>query len=163
MLWPGYEETVCFFYLIIYLFIQFQFLMSRSISLYRDCWPRTKRLVEQLNANHTRIPEVLIPTWKQLKGLMCFYQNDLISSWICLMGQLPTHSWTLPNSILIESQVLSMRLDILPIFDWQVSLAYATTFLCTLLHQYIFKLIPCSELSFRSPNLGPHQFTSVWN
>ena len=39
----------------------------------------------------------------------------------------------------------------------QVSLAYAITFLCILLLQYIFKLIPCSELSFRGPNLGPHQ------
>ena len=33
------------------------------------------------------------------------------------MGPLPTHSWTLPNSTLIESQVLSNRLDTLPIFD----------------------------------------------
>ena len=61
------------------------------------------------------------------------------------MGPLPTHSWTLPNSILIESQRLSKRLDSLPIFDWQISLAYATTFLCILLLQYIFKLIPCSQ------------------
>ena len=47
--------------------------------------------------------------------------------------------------------------DILPIFDWHVSLAYATTFFCILLLQYIFKLISCSEFSFRGPNLGPHQ------
>ena len=73
------------------------------------------------------------------------------------MGSLPTHSWSLPNSISIESQVLSKRLDTLPIFNWQVSLAYATTFLCILLLQYIFKLILCSELSFRGPNLAPHQ------
>ena len=73
------------------------------------------------------------------------------------MGPLPTHSWILPNSILIESQVITRILDTLPIFDWQVSLAYATTFLCILLLQYIFKLIPCSELSFRGPNMGPHQ------
>ena len=72
------------------------------------------------------------------------------------MGPLPTHSWTLPNSILIESQVLSKILDTLLISDWQVSLAYATIFLCILLLQYIFKLIPCSELSFRGPNLGLH-------
>ena len=70
---------------------------------------------------------------------------------------LPTHSWTLPNSILIESLVRSAISDTLPIFDWQVSLAYATTFLCILSLQYIFKLITCSELSFRGPNLGPHQ------
>ena len=44
------------------------------------------------------------------------------------------------------------------IFDWQVSLAYATTFLCILLLQYILKLKPCSELSFRGPKLGPHHF-----
>ena len=50
----------------------------------------------------------------------------------------------------------SKILDTLPIFDWQVSLAYATAFLCILLLQYIFKLIPRSELSFRGPNLGPH-------
>ena len=47
-----------------------------------------------------------------------------------------------------------VRLDIGWIVDWQVSLAYATTFLCILLLQYIFKLIPCSELSFRDPKLG---------
>ena len=34
-----------------------------------------------------------------------------------VMGPLPTHSWTLLSSILIESQVLSRRLDTLPIFD----------------------------------------------
>ena len=38
------------------------------------------------------------------------------------------------------------------------SLAYATTFLSILLLQYIFKFIPCSELSFRGPSLGPHHF-----
>ena len=76
------------------------------------------------------------------------------------MGPLPTHSWTLPYSILIESQVLSKILDTLPIFNWQVSLAYVTTFLCILLLQYIFKLIPCSELSFRGPNLGPYHIHS---
>ena len=75
-----------------------------------------------------------------------------------VMGPLPTHLWTLPNSILIESQVLSKSLDTLPIFDWQVSLAYTTTFLWILLLQYIFKPIPCSELSFRGPKLGPHHF-----
>ena len=73
-----------------------------------------------------------------------------------VMGPLPTHSWTLPNSILIKSQVLSKLLNTLPIFDWQVSLAYATTFLPILLLQYIFKLIPCSELSFHCPYLSPH-------
>ena len=41
----------------------------------------------------------------------------------------------------------SRILDTLPIPEWQVSLAYATTFLCILLLQYIFKLVPCSELS----------------
>ena len=75
-----------------------------------------------------------------------------------VMGPLPTHSWTLPNSILIERQVLSKILDTLPIFDWQVSLAYATIFL--LLLQYIFKLISCSELSFCGPNQGPHQLAN---
>ena len=53
------------------------------------------------------------------------------------------------------------KLDTLLIFDWQVSLAYTITFLCILLLQYIFKLIPCSELSFRSPNLGPHHYVTV--
>ena len=42
-------------------------------------------------------------------------------------------------------------------FDWLVSLAYATTFLCILWLQSILKFIPCSELSFRGPKLGPHQ------
>ena len=42
------------------------------------------------------------------------------------------------------------------IFDWQVSLA----FLWTLLLQYILKLIPCSELSFRGPKLGPYQLAT---
>ena len=74
------------------------------------------------------------------------------------MGPLPNNSWTTPNSILIENQVLSKILDTLPIFDWQVSLAYAITFLGILLLQYIFKLIPCSELSFRGPNQGLHHF-----
>ena len=78
-----------------------------------------------------------------------------------VMGPLPTHWWTLPNPILIESQVVSSLgwsagcRDW--IFDWQISLAYATTFLCILLLQYVLKLIPCSELSFRGPKLGPHQ------
>ena len=74
-----------------------------------------------------------------------------------VMGPLPSHSWTFSNSILIESQVLSKMLDALPIFDWQVSLAYDKTFFCILLVQYIFKLILYSELSFRGPNLGPYQ------
>ena len=34
-----------------------------------------------------------------------------------VLGSLPTHSWTLPNCILIESQVLSNILDTLLIFD----------------------------------------------
>ena len=81
-----------------------------------------------------------------------------------VMGPLPPHSWTLPNFKLIESQVLSKKmLDTLPIFDWQVSLAYATTFLCILLPRYIFKLIPCSDLSFRGPNLGLHHIGKAWN
>ena len=80
------------------------------------------------------------------------------------MGPLTTHWFTLPNPTLIKSQVLLSfwmngqsvgRRDW--IFDWQVSLAYVTTFLCILLLQYILKLIPCSELSFRRPKLDPHQ------
>ena len=46
------------------------------------------------------------------------------------------------------------------IFDRQVSLAYATTFLVIFLLQYILKLIPCSELSFCGPKLGPHQLVT---
>ena len=77
------------------------------------------------------------------------------------MGPLSTHSCTLAISILIECQVLSGEiLDTLLIFDWQVSLAYAPTFLCILLLQYIFKLIPCSELSFRGSDLGPHKLAN---
>ena len=40
--------------------------------------------------------------------------NDIYN---IVMGPLPTYSSTLPNSILIDSQVLSRRLDSLPIFD----------------------------------------------
>ena len=40
-----------------------------------------------------------------------------LGSFVNVMGPLPTHSWTLPNSILIESQVLSKILDTLLIFD----------------------------------------------
>ena len=94
---------------------------------------------------------------KVLVRLVTFRTNIYIYIYIyILMGPLPTNSWTLTNSILIECQVLSWILDTLPIFDWQVSLSYATTFLCILLLQYIFKLIPCSELSFRGPNQGQH-------
>ena len=46
------------------------------------------------------------------------------------------------------------------IFDWQVSLAYATTVLCILLLQYILKLILYSELSFRGPKMGPYQLVT---
>ena len=76
------------------------------------------------------------------------------------MGPLLTHSWTLPNSILIESQIHSKRVGTPPIFDWLVSLVYATTFLSILLFQYIFKLIPCSELSFVVLTWGPHQLAN---
>ena len=93
----------------------------------------------------------MIPFRRHLKVIL------RITTMKTVIGQLPTHSWTLPNSISIDCQVLSKILDTPPIFDWQVSLAYATTFLSILLLQYIFKLIPCSELSFRGPNLGPHQ------
>ena len=58
-------------------------------------------------------------------------------------------------SNLVGWSVVVVRLDREWIFDWQVNLAYATTFLCILLLQYILKLIPCSELSFRGPKLGP--------
>ena len=61
-----------------------------------------------------------------------------------------------PSTLVGRSVVV--RLDRDWIFDWQVSLAYATTFLCILLLQYIFKLIPCSELSFRGPKLGPRRY-----
>ena len=63
-------------------------------------------------------------------------KNLLERGWV-VMGPLPTHWWTLLNSILIESQVLSsvgrVRLDRDWIFDRHVSLAYTTTFLCILL------------------------------
>ena len=46
------------------------------------------------------------------------YSSGKKTSWKRgVMGPLPTHSWTLPNSILIESQVLSKILDTLRIFD----------------------------------------------
>ena len=60
-----------------------------------------------------------------------------------------------PSTLVGRSVV---RLDRDWIFDWQVSLAYATTFLCILLLQYILKLILCSDLSFRGLQLGPHHF-----
>ena len=60
-----------------------------------------------------------------------------------------------PSTLVGRSVVV--RLDRDWILDWQVSLAYATTFLCILLLQYILKLIPCSELSFRGSKLGPYQ------
>ena len=59
--------------------------------------------------------------------------------------------------ILYYARVLSKILDTQPIFDWQISRVYATPFLCILLLQYICKLTPYSELSFRGPNLGPHK------
>ena len=43
--------------------------------------------------------------------------NSVKSNLVIVTGPLPTHSWTLPNSILIENQVLSKILDILTIFD----------------------------------------------
>ena len=61
-----------------------------------------------------------------------------------------------------EPSSLVGRLDRNWIFDWQVSLAYATTFLCILLLQYIRKLIPCSELSFRGSKLGSYQYDNYY-
>ena len=76
------------------------------------------------------------------------------------MGPLPNHWGTLPSPILIESQVFSS-------LGWSVSrssrLDIRLTSKPSLLNhfslylQYILKLIPCSELSFRGPKLGPHQ------
>ena len=63
-----------------------------------------------------------------------------------------------PTTLVGRSVVV--RLDRDEIFDGQVSLAYAITFLCILLLQYILKLIPCSGLSFRGPKLGAHQIQS---
>ena len=61
-----------------------------------------------------------------------------------------------PSTLVGRSVVVRLDEDL--VFAWQVSLDYATTFLCILLLQYIRKLIPYSELSFRGPKLGPHQY-----
>ena len=96
----------------------------------------------------------MVKLWSTRKSRVIFF----------IIERLPTHWLTLPNRKFIESQVLSWvgrsSWDWIRdwIFDWQVSLVYATTILCTLLLQYILKLIPCSELSFRGPKLGPHHF-----
>ena len=68
------------------------------------------------------------------------------------MEPLPTHWWTLPNPILVV-----VRLDRDWIFDWQALLtlplfSVSCYFNISLTH------IPCSELSFRGPKLGPHHF-----
>ena len=63
-------------------------------------------------------------------------------------------------STLVDRQS-GVRLDRDWIIDWQVSLAYATTFLCILLLQYILKLTPGSELSFRGHKLSPHQLYCI--
>ena len=63
-----------------------------------------------------------------------------------------------PNTLVGRTVVVRLNRDW--IFDWQVYLAFATTFLCILLLQYTLKLIPCSELSFRGPKLGPYQLAT---
>ena len=65
--------------------------------------------------------------------------------------------------ITLVGRSVVVRLDRDWIFDWHVSQAYAITFLCILSLQYILKLIPYSELSFRGTKLGPHHISTQFS
>ena len=67
---------------------------------------------------------------------------------VCVMGLLPTHWWSLPNHILIESQVFRgsvgrsvvVKLDRDSMFDWQVSQASPPLFFVSCYFNICLKL-----------------------